>query len=59
MDIGKLISHLISIAMVLGTLGLLRMATLELKNEAMFSKNHLVSLGSFSRRLQTGRSTGR
>jgi hypothetical protein len=39
MDIGKLIGHLISLAMVLGTLGLLHMATVELKKEAAQSQS--------------------
>lgn len=55
MDIGKLIGHIISLAMILGTLGLLRLATVELKQEAISTQNHLVSLGAFNRRLQRGR----
>lgn len=54
MDIGKFIGHVLSLAMILGTLGLLRVATVELKKEAISSQSNTVSLGAFNRRLQRG-----
>jgi hypothetical protein len=55
MDFGKLLGHIVSLAMILGTLGLLHLATVELKKEAAQSQSHGVSLGAFNRRLQRGR----
>ncbi|MGK5085764.1 hypothetical protein WDW37_20940 [Bdellovibrionota bacterium FG-1] len=55
MDIGKLIGFIINLALILGTLGLLHAATLELKREAIYSQKHPVSLGAFNRQLQMGR----
>ena len=55
MEIGKLIGYIINLALILGTLGLLREATIALKREAASTQRHTVSLGAFNRSLQRGR----
>ncbi len=56
MNIGKLIGHLITVAMILGTLGILAEITQELKRQAADTAQHgMVSLGAFNRRLEKGR----
>lgn len=52
MNIGTLVSKIISAAMILGAAGLLYEATVALKREALETqKSGMVSLGAFNRRL--------
>ncbi len=55
MDIGKFIGHLITIALVLATAGVLVEVTNAIKKEAIDTQRHrMVSLGAFNRRLERG-----
>ena len=51
-DIGKFVGHLVTIGMVLASLGLLREATLAICEEIIHPQ--MVSLGQFSREVQSG-----
>ncbi len=56
MDIGKLIGHLITVGLVLASLGALVEVTLLVREEAVATHRHgMVRLGDFNRRLQRGR----
>ena len=56
MDIGKLIGHLIIVALVLATVGVLYTVTCMIMTEAVDTQRHgMVSLGAFNRQLQRGR----
>ena len=56
MDIGKLIGHLITVGLVIATMGVLYTATCAIMTEAVDTQRHgMVSLGAFNRRLQRGR----